>query len=287
VEIWLLFAMGTILCYGTAQQFSKRGVQFIGSYQTGILYAIASIGIQFTYWFVFPDNVQGDLGGILLGFFAGFLGALGFVFYIFALKSGKVSIVSVLTAGYPAVSVLLAITLLAETLSPGEATGIILVVGAIILLSFPSASEKRVEGAPHKSKKWLIWAILSLIFWGLWAIPSKLAMKQIGESDYILIDGITMVLTWVPLWLIIDKGRMNREPRKLAYSGTAGILASVGTVSLFLGISNGGVALVTPLTSIYPILTVLLARFVLKEKLGWMQYVAIGAGVVGILLLAL
>ena len=282
-----MFAIGTILCYGTAQQFSKKGVQFIGSYQTGILYAVASVSIQTMYWLVFPDSVPNDIGGIAMAFFAGFLGALGFVFYLFALKSGKVSIVSVLTAGYPAVSVLLAIAFLSEMLTAGESVGILLIVTAIILLSLPTKAERKENGATPKSRRWLLWAMLSLVFWGLWAIPSKLAITEIGESDYILIDGLTMVLTWVPLWLIMDKGRMNREARKLGYSGTAGILASVGTISLFLAISNGQVSLVTPLTSIYPLFTVLLARIVLKEKLEWLQYLAIAAGVVGVVLLAL
>lgn len=288
IELWLLFAIGTILCYGTAQQFSKKGVQFIGSYQTGILYAVASVSIQTLYWLLFPDSVPNDLGGIILSIFAGFLGALGFVFYIFALKSGKVSIVSVITAGYPAVSVVLAILLLSEVLSVGETAGILLIVSAIVLLSLPTKVDRKEssDGTAPKSKRWLVWAILSLVFWGLWAIPSKVAMEQIGESDYILIDGITMVLTWVPLWLIMDKGRMNRSLKKLSYSGTAGTLASVGTVCLFLAISNGQVSLVTPLTSIYPLFTVLLARILLKEKLEWLQYLAIAAGVFGVIVLS-
>jgi len=286
MELWLLFAIGTILCYGTAQQFSKKGVQLIGSYQTGILYAVASIVIQTTYWLLLPDDVQGDMDGILMAVFAGFLGALGFVFYIFALKSGKVSIVSVLTAGYPAVSVLLAITLIGEILTIGEGIGILLVVSAIITLSLPTKAERKESETAPKSRRWLVWAILSLIFWGLWAIPSKLAITSIGESDYILIDGITMVMTWVPLWLIMDRGRMSREPRKFGYSGTAGTLASVGTISLFLAISNGQVSLVTPLTSIYPLFTVLLAMIILKEKLEWLQYCAIAIGIIGVVLLA-
>jgi len=288
IELWLLFAIGTILCYGTAQQFSKKGVQFIGSYQTGILYAVASVSIQTAYWLLFPDSVPNNLDGIILSIFAGFLGALGFVFYIFALKSGKVSIVSVITAGYPAVSVVLAILLLSEVLSVGETAGILLIVSAIVLLSLPTKADRKEssDGTAPKSKRWLVWAILSLVFWGLWAIPSKVAMEQIGESDYILIDGITMVLTWVPLWLIMDKGRMNRSLKKLSYSGTAGTLASVGTVCLFLAISNGQVSLVTPLTSIYPLFTVLLARILLKEKLEWLQYLAIAAGVFGVIVLS-
>lgn len=290
IEIWLIFCLGTILCYGTAQQFSKKGVQLIGSYQTGILYAIASVSIQTTYWVLLPDNVAGDFNGLILAIFAGFVGAWGFVFYIFALKSGKVSLVSVITAGYPAVSVLLAITFIGENLSIGETAGISLVVLAIIGLSLPNKMERATrrenENGPKKSRRWLMWAILSLIFWGIWAVPSKLAIKNIGESDYILIDGLTMVLIWVPLWLIIDKGRMNKKPKNLAFSGTAGILASVGTVSLFLGLSNGQVSIVTPLTSIYPLFTVLLARFALKEKLDRLQYLAIVGGVLGIVLLA-
>lgn len=286
MELWLLFAIGTILCYGTAQQFSKKGVQLIGSYQTGILYAIASIAIQTTYWLLLPDDLQGDIYGILQAIFAGFLGALGFVFYIFALKSGKVSIVSVLTAGYPAVSVVLAIIIIGDVLTVSQGIGILLIVSAIITLSLPTKAERRENGAAPKSRRWLLWALLSLVFWGMWAIPSQQAMKNIGESDYILIDGITMVLTWVPLWLIMDKGRMNREPKKLGFSGTAGVLASVGTISLFLAINNGQVSLVTPLTSVYPLFTVLLARIFLKEKLEWLQYCAIAAGVFGVILLA-
>lgn len=291
MEIWLLFCIGTILCYGTAQQFSKKGVQLIGSFQTGILYTIASVCIQTTYWVLLPDNTPNDLGGILTAIFAGTLGAWGFVFYIFALKSGKVSLVSVITAGYPAVSVVLAITLIGDVLTIPQTIGILLVVMAIIFISLPTKSD-RAEGrnnekGSRKSRRWLMWAILSLTFWGIWAIPSQVAMREIGESDYIFIDGLTMVLTWVPLWLYFERGRMNRDARKLSFSGTGGILASIGTVSLFLAISNGQVAVVTPITSIYPLFTVLLARFALKEKLDLLQYGAIAAGVLGIVLLAM
>jgi len=291
IEIWLLFCIGTILCYGTGQQFSKKGVQLIGSYQTGILYTIASICIQTTYWVLLPDDKANDLGGILIAIFAGIMGSWGFVFYIFALKSGKVSIVSVITAGYPAVSVVLAITLIGDVLTIPQAIGILLVVTAIIFISLPTKADRAEsrgnENGPKKSRRWLMWAVLSLIFWGIWAIPSQVAMRQIGESDYIFIDGLMMALTWVPLLLYFERGRMNRDVRKLSFSGTGGVLASIGTISLFLAISNGQVSVVTPIASIYPLFTVLLARFALKEKLDLLQYGAIAAGVLGIILLAM
>lgn len=285
-----MFSIGTILCYGTAQQFSKRGVQLIGSYQTGIIYAIASVTIQTGYWLALPDDVQGDIGGILIAIFAGIVGGLGFVFYLFALKIGKVSIVSVITAGYPAVAVLLAIVLLDERLTSAEAFGVSLVILAIIALSLPEGLGRRDSGekksGERRSLRWLFWAVMAFVFWGIWAVPSKVAIESIGESDYIFIDSLTMVLIWVPLWLFMEKGRLDRNIRKLSYSATAGTLASIGTVCLFLGIANGQVSIVTPVTSIYPIFTVILARLMLKERLRWLQYLAIVCGVSGTVLLA-
>ena len=287
IELWLFFAVGTILCYATAQQFSKKGVLILGSYQTGILYTSASVIIQTTYWLLLPDNVQGDLLGYLTAVIAGVIGALGFVFYIFALRIGKVSVVSVMTAGYPVISIILALLFLSESLTLIQGFAIMMVIGAMILLSAPESSEGNRKEGTNRMKRWLFWAIMSMIFWGLWAIPSKIAIEAIGEADYIFIDGLTMVLVWVPLWLWFEKGKLMRGFHNLKYSGFAGVMASIGTICLFLAISNGNVSIVTPVTSIYPLMTVVLARFTLKEKLVRWQYLAVLIGVSGIALLAM
>ncbi|MEM2838797.1 MAG: EamA family transporter [Thermoplasmata archaeon] len=287
IELWLLFAVGTILCYSTAQQFSKKGVLLLGSYKTGILYSAASVVIQSSYWVLLPDSVPNTIEGILMAILAGVVGALGFVFYIFALRIGKVSVVSVMTAGYPAVSVILAIMILSDRLTMMQGIAIMMIIFAMLLLSGTEERQTRNADGTPKSRLWLFWAIMSLMFWGLWAIPSKLAIGMIGEADYILIDGLTMVVVWGPLWLHFEKGRMERDIHKLKYSAFAGVMASVGTICLFLALSNGIVSLVTPLTSVYPIVTVLLARFTLKERLVWMQYLAVAIAVTGTVLLAL
>jgi uncharacterized membrane protein len=248
---------------------------------------MASVAIQGSYWLLLPDRVANSIEGILMAIIAGIIGALGFVFYIFALRIGKVSVVSVLTAGYPAVSVILAILLLSDRLTMLQGVAIIMIIFAMLLLSGTEGMQTKNEDGTPKSRLWLFWAIMSLLFWGLWAIPSKLAIEMIGEADYILIDGLTMVLVWAPLWLYFEKGRMDRDIHKLKYSGFAGIMASLGTVCLFLALSNGIVSIVTPLTSIYPIVTVLLARFTLKERLFWLQYLAVAIAVTGTVLLAL
>ena len=286
IEIWLIFAIGTILCYSTAQQFSKKGVLLLGSYKTGILYSIASVVIQTSYWLLLPDSVPNSAIGIIIAIFAGIIGALGFVFYIFALKIGKVSVVSVMTAGYPAVSVTLAILFLGDFLTVTQFLAIIMIIGAMILLSGLESRHTHNEDGTPKNRRWLFWGFMSLIFWGLWAIPSKVAIETIGEGDYILIDGLSMLVVWVPLWLWFEKGRMDRDIHKLKYSSFAGVMASLGTVSLFLALSNGIVSLVTPLTSVYPIITVLLARFTLKERLEWIQYLAVAIAVAGTVLLS-
>jgi len=286
LELWLIFSIITIICYGTAQQFSKKGVQVIGVFQTGILYAVAALVIQTSFRIFNPDDVTGDFTDIFIAIFAGATGALGFVFYVFALKSGKVSIVSVITAGYPAFAVLLALILLNEKLSFSKGGAVMLVVIGILLLSMPNREKNASEEKRPTSKKWLIWSFLALLLWGIWAIPSKVAMNNMGESDFIFIDGLTMVAVWVPLWLLFERGRLHRDFSKIKYSSTAGILASFGTVSLFLALNNGQVSIVTPLTSVYPLLTILLARIALNERLTPLQYLGIALAISGTILLA-
>jgi len=286
IELWLLFSVFTIFCYGTAQQFSKRGVQIIGVYQTGLLYAKAALTIQSLFRFLHPDDVSGSLADLGVAIFAGVIGALGFVFYVKALRSGMVSIVSVITAGYPAIAVFLAIAILGEALSIKEIMGVLLVILAIIFLALPQRAKIAKEKKSGSSTKWLFWSIMAFIFWGIWAIPSKMAIEGLGESDFIFVDGLTMIVVWIPLWLVIEKGKMSMDLRKISFSTIAGILASVGTISLFLAIANGQVSIVTPLTSIYPLVTILLARIALKERLNWLQFLAIALGIVGIVMLA-
>ena len=71
-------------------------------------------------------------------YFAMLVGAMGIgasLTFYYALEQGKVSIVVPLTAMYPIVTVILAMVVLREKLSPVQGVGVILAIVAVLLIS--------------------------------------------------------------------------------------------------------------------------------------------------------
>ena len=85
--------------------------------------------------FKLKNLVQGDRTGIGLAVLAGALGSFGGAGLYFLLSRTEVSIISPLTALYPALTVFLGIAFLRESITPTKLTGIVLSLIAIYLLS--------------------------------------------------------------------------------------------------------------------------------------------------------
>jgi transporter family protein len=59
---------------------------------------------------------------------------IGTVLFIFALENSKISLITTLTALYPAVTIILAYIFLAERLEIRELVGVVLAIAAIFLI---------------------------------------------------------------------------------------------------------------------------------------------------------
>jgi len=87
-------------------------------------------------------HVSWNIFGLISG--AGL--ALGLLFYYMALEKGQVSIVVLLTAIYPIVSVFLGSVILKEKPSPLQWVGVFLVIlGSVLLLSGPLGKVSQIE----------------------------------------------------------------------------------------------------------------------------------------------
>lgn len=89
----------------------------------------------FLYWFFFAAKKEISLKGSIYALSAGAIYALGFITFIIALKAGKATVVMPLIALSSGVAVVLSIIFLSETLSIFQSIGIILAIGAAVLLS--------------------------------------------------------------------------------------------------------------------------------------------------------
>lgn len=124
--------------------------------------------------------------------------------------------------------------------------------------------------------RWLLWSLLAVLCWGLWAVVSKL----IGDALTAAQSQALSTLGLVPVMLALGFSRRlavtGRRSRGITSALAAGILACAGNVAYYHALNSGAkAATVVPLTALYPLLTIALAVLLLREKLNRVQ----GAGV--------
>jgi drug/metabolite transporter (DMT)-like permease len=123
-----------------------------------------------------------------------------------------------------------------------------------------------------KSRLWLIFAIVTTSFWGLWGaiieIPEKAGFPAtLGYSVW--------ALTMIPpamVALYIIKWKLEYNARSIFLGAVIGFLGAGGQLILFQALRMGPAYLVFPFISLSPVITILLSYWILKERAstrGW------------------
>jgi drug/metabolite transporter (DMT)-like permease len=90
------------------------------------------------------------------------------------------------------------------------------------------------------------------------------------------------------LVLVLKPFKFEKSVRGISYSLGNGILAGIGGLTLFAAYRSGGnTSVITAATALYPLITVILAVLVLRERLNWLQVVGLGFAVVAIVIFSL
>jgi transporter family protein len=135
---WLLFSLITILVWGAWGVVSKVASEGVDANTNQIFFTFGLLPLIALVWRS-PRNAGGGAGrrvGISWAFLTGILGGTGNIAFFHALvMGGKASIVSPVTALFPVVTVVLAVTLLHERVGTTQKLGLVLALIAIYLLS--------------------------------------------------------------------------------------------------------------------------------------------------------
>ena len=138
---WLLWSLITIVLWGTWGLVSKVASAGMDAYVNQLLYTAGLAPLlAFVAWTVHRREAgaprEGRAGGVFWAFFTGILGGAGNIFFFQAMVAGgKASVVAPVTALFPMVTVLLALTFLHERLGRVQWLGLALAFVAIYLLS--------------------------------------------------------------------------------------------------------------------------------------------------------
>jgi drug/metabolite transporter (DMT)-like permease len=225
------------------------------------------------------------LAGLAWGISAGLAGGLGLIIFYTGLATGPMSVVAPLSG---LVSTVLPV---AVALAEGERPGARVYAGALLCLvaimlasSGPDTSPARPPGGPRPGRA-IAYGIASGASFGLFFLLIRnagqsgqlwpVAAGRIGELAVVLIAAA-----------VLRRGLLPRAAggRLLLAAAGAGVIDVVANIFYVAATRTGKFGLAVVLASLYPGVTVLLARVVLGERLRWAQRVGLGLAAIGILL---
>jgi transporter family protein len=124
--------------------------------------------------------------------------------------------------------------------------------------------------------------------WGLWAFFGKLALeKRMPPTSVFLAETVVSALIAIFLLLTIVQ-RQESQPIYSTinvYGILSGVALAVGLLFYYFALQGAKVAVVVPLTATYPIVAVLLAYALLRERPRPLQWIGVILVVGGVALL--
>jgi len=132
---------------------------------------------------------------------------------------------------------------------------------------------------------WLTPAVLAFVLWGFWAFLPKIATQYIDPKSIIFFEVIGAILIGLIALISLDF-KVQTEPRGVILAIIVGALGLGGSFAYVYAISKGPVGIISIFTALYPILTILLAYFILHEPMTIKQGIGICFAFVAIFLLS-
>ncbi len=136
-----------------------------------------------------------------------------------------------------------------------------------------------------KERTWLIYAVAAALCWGIWGILAKFISSDISPYLNHMMFTAGMLLTLPVVIAHCRRSELNRKG--IIWGLVAGVLAVTGNVAVYQSFGTGGLAaVVIPVTNLYPLVTILIAVLVLKEKMHWLNGIGIMIVIPAIIILS-
>ncbi|RLB07322.1 MAG: hypothetical protein DRG27_06580 [Deltaproteobacteria bacterium] len=131
---WFVQSLGALFLWGLWSFIPKISIRYIDPKTAFIFEILGAFFVAFYVLVSIDFNLSFSLLGIALSIITGIVGSIGVIFFLNAISKGPVSLVTVISSLYPAITLVLAFVFLNESVSLKQLVGIALGVFAIALI---------------------------------------------------------------------------------------------------------------------------------------------------------
>jgi transporter family protein len=286
--VWIAFAFASALFAGLTAILAKVGVRHTDS---NLATAIRTTVVLAAAWLMVLLVGSASQLGTLTGSTIGFLVASGlatggsWLCYFKALQLGDLNKVAPIDRLSIVLTVVLAMIFLGEadhlaTRLPGIA---VIGVGTWLMVRRP-ATEVATSSAPLPARGgWFLYALGAAVFASLTALLGKVGISGVESNLGTAIrTSVVLVLAWSIV--IVTRRKTARAPiprRDLTFILLSGLATGASWLCYFKALQDGPASVVVPIDKLSIVVTVLLAGWLLGERLsrrGWAGLALIVAG---------
>ncbi len=124
-------------------------------------------------------------------------------------------------------------------------------------------------------KPWVVYAAFTVLSWGVWGFCSKLASNHTRPRQTLLFQAVGVV-GFAVLVLAIENFKVVWSGAGFGWSFAAGFVNFIGFLAFFAAVEKGKVSTVISLSSLYPVITILLSVLFLHERVSRREGLGIG-----------
>lgn len=213
----------------------------------------------------------------------GALGALSYATFYKALEIGPISIASPIISAYAAVSLILAVIVLGETLTAGQTAAVVVVMVGVLLASADLAQIHRIE---RRQALGIGLAIVTAIAIGAFVFGNAYYSVQHGWLMPIFLSrGFATVLL---LAASVRDGAWRFEGATPKWAGLVALLALVDTggyVAFNLGAERAETSVVSAASAPYAVIPIVMGVLFFRERPNLIQWAGVVAVIGGVVLL--
>lgn len=260
--------MAALLALGSALSFGVSDIAgAVASRRCSAL--VVTLGIQLSGFAVLlpalmllPGTVSWR--ALLLGAVAGALGNLGLVLYLRSMAVGPVGVISPISALVgAAVPVAWGVGIAGDALRSGQSLGVLAGLVAVVLVAWSPGASLRAYGSRGPLVALVAGVLFGLFFVALDATPP--------ESGLWPLVGARLAGTGMILVLLATVRRAGPDRPALGLMVLSGATDMLANLLFLLATRAGLLSLASLLSSLYPVVALVLARVLLHERLTGLQ----------------
>ncbi|MFC5185907.1 EamA family transporter [Actinomadura harenae] len=283
-----ILALGAALAYGVADFLGGTVTRHSSTLKT-LLWCVPA-GLTVLFVSALLTGRAPTSASLAWGFTAGVAGGAGLMTFYRALARGPMSVVAPVSALASALLPIAVGVARGERLDATVLTGVLICLIAIGLVSMEK-SDARSERSGGRLDNGPLMALVSGVCFGLFFTLIKSAGTGGGLWPLVAARAGNLAIVAVALAVVVARGGTPGTSvsgrRLIGLALLSGSLDAAANALYYLAVNSGLLSLAAVLTSLYPAITVLLARIAFSERLRTVQRLGLALAATGVTLVTI